>query len=114
MRKKDIFTHVFQTIKNATLGNNDNNILPLTSMATGMHIALESLQRQTKRARKGCSYNEEEMMLLCKYKKEYKSKTTHQERDMMLRNYILVDIFNYWSAKNIELGETEVQNRTKV
>lgn len=84
------------------------------SLTTQLPTALASIQPHARKTRRECSYNEEERALLGKYKKEYKSKTIHQEREMLLRNYILVDIFNHWSTKNVKLDEMEVHKWTKV
>jgi hypothetical protein len=83
-------------------------------MSTAIPAILEALRLKTRKPRKECEYNVEERAVLDKYKKQYKAKTSAEEREMMLRNYILVDIFNHWHAKGIDLSEEEVPIRMKV
>ena len=69
---------------------------------------------QSRRPRKGCLYNAEELHVLNKHKEDYRSKTTHRERASLLRTTIFVDIFNYWDFKQITLDEKEIQDRMQV
>jgi len=49
--------------------------------------------------RKTGRYSKEEKEVLMKYKDNYRRTTTTEERYDLLRNRILVDIFNFWYAK---------------
>jgi hypothetical protein len=53
----------------------------------------------TKQPRKGSRYSREEIVVISKYKAEYKDQTTRALRANVLRNKILVDLFNYWDVK---------------
>lgn len=53
----------------------------------------------TKQPRKDAHYSREEMTIIGKYKNEYKDQTTKTLRAHVLRNKILVDIFNYWDGQ---------------
>ena len=50
----------------------------------------------TKKPRRGALYSREEIKVISKYKVEYKDQTTKTLRAHVLRNKILVDLFNYW------------------
>jgi hypothetical protein len=54
---------------------------------------------KTRKARKNVLYSREEVVVLSKYKSEYKDRTTKPLRAHVLRNKILVDIVNYWDAE---------------
>ena len=53
----------------------------------------------TKQPRKGARYSQEEIKVISKHKTEYKDQTTRSLRANVLRNNILVDLFNYWDAQ---------------
>ena len=53
----------------------------------------------TKPARRGARYSREEIEVISKHKSEYKDQTTRPLRADVLRNKILVDMFNYWDDK---------------
>jgi len=55
---------------------------------------------ETRRARRGATYSREELEVISKYKDEYKEQTTRPLRAHVLRNKILVDLFNYWWQEN--------------
>lgn len=74
---------------------------------------LQSLQQKTRQPRQGCQYNQEEMVVLRKYKEVYRNTITHEERDSLLQQSILVDIFNHWDSKNIRPTGPEAQQRAK-
>jgi len=59
-------------------------------------VIVQALQKKGRKISKECQYNSEEWTILGKYKEEYRKKTTHEDRDILMRNHILVDIFNYW------------------
>jgi hypothetical protein len=50
-----------------------------------------------KQPRRGALYSREEMVVLRKYKDEYKEQTTRPLRANVMRK-ILVDIFNHWNV----------------
>jgi len=58
-------------------------------------VIMQALQKKGCKIRKECQYNSEERTILGKYKEELRKKTTHEDRDILMRNHILVDIFNY-------------------
>ena len=67
-----------------------------------------------KQPRKGTLYSREEIAIISKYKTEYKDQTTRPLRVHVLRNKILVDIFNYWDQQGVLLSEEIVLQRAKV
>lgn len=82
-------------------------------MSTAVPGILQAIQK-TRKIRKECEYTPEERAVLGKYKEEYKSKTTTEEREMLLRTRILVDIFNHWHTQNVDLSPEEGHTRIKV
>ena len=52
-------------------------------------------------SRRKCQYTEDEKKILENYKEEYRKTTTTAERHNLLRNHILVNIFNFWYEKGI-------------
>lgn len=56
----------------------------------------------------------DEIAVISKYKSEYKEQTTRSLRAHVMRNKILVDIFNYWDQKGVLLSEEAVLQRAKV
>src|SRR5271155_4973506 len=84
-------------------------------MATEISAMAQILQKKKRNEmRKGCRYNREELAVLLPYKAHYRSKTTHDDRDKLLRSSILVDIFNHWLSTGVDLTEVEVQKWEKV
>jgi hypothetical protein len=67
-----------------------------------------------RKPRKSSVYNVEERTLLAQYKQQYRSLPTREERLSLVRNKILVDIFNYWSGKGVNLTPDESHLRMKV
>ncbi len=69
----------------------------------------------TKQPRRGAVYNWDEIAVISKYKAEYKEQTTKALRAHVLRNKILVDIFNYWDEQGIlPTDEKECVEKVKV
>jgi len=69
----------------------------------------------TRKPRRGALYSREEIAVLSKYKAEYKDQTTKPLRAHVLRNKILVDIFNYWDVqKTLPADEEACVDRVKV
>jgi hypothetical protein len=69
----------------------------------------------TKPPRRGTLYSRAEILVLSKYKEEYKDQTTRALRANVLRNKILVDLFNYWDLQNtLPLDGVESMERVKV
>jgi hypothetical protein len=69
----------------------------------------------TKLPRRGTLYSQEEILVISKYKAEYKEQTTRPLRANVLRNKILVDLFNHWDAqKTLPLDEAAAIERVKV
>jgi hypothetical protein len=84
-------------------------------MATEIPAVAQILQKKKRQEiRKGCTYSKEELTVLLPYKEQYRSKTSHDDRDKLLRSSILVDIFNHWLNTGVDLTEVEVQKREKV
>ena len=50
----------------------------------------------TKHPRRGAQFSRKEIEVISKYKDEYKEQTTRPLRANVLRNKIMVDLFNYW------------------
>lgn len=60
---------------------------------------LKGVNQNNRGPRKKGRYSKEEKAVLNKYKHDYRKTTTTEERFDLLRNRILVDIFNFWYAK---------------
>ncbi len=60
---------------------------------------MSHLVPKTKKPRRDAQYSREEIAVISKYKAEYKDQTTRPLRAHVLRNKILVDIFNYWDVQ---------------
>jgi len=68
-----------------------------------------------KQPRQGTLYSRGEIQAISKYKAEYKEQTTRALRANVLRNKILVDLFNYWDVQNmLPSDEVESMERVKV
>ena len=63
----------------------------------------------TKQPKQGTLYSKGELLVITKYKAEYKEQTTRALRANVLRNKILVDLFNYWDVQNT-LPSNEVES----
>ena len=69
----------------------------------------------TKKPRRDALYSQEEMKVISKYKAEYKEQTTKALRAHVLRNKILVDMFNFWDANGtLPTEEAECMGWVKV
>jgi len=69
----------------------------------------------TKQPRRGALYSREELAVISMYKAEYKDQTTRTLRAHVLRNKILVDIFNYWDVQGtLPSDEAVCVQRVKV
>ena len=69
----------------------------------------------TKKPRRGALYSREEIDVISKYKEEYKDQTTRALRAHVMRNKILVDIFNYWDVQGtLPSDEAVCGERVKV
>ena len=69
----------------------------------------------TKKPRRGALYSREEIEVISKYKEEYKDQTTRALRAHVMRNKILVDIFNYWDLQGtLPSDEVVCGERVKV
>lgn len=68
-----------------------------------------------KHPRRGTLYSNGELKVISIYKAEYKEQTTRALRANVLRNKILVDLFNYWDVQNmLPLDEVASMQRVKV
>lgn len=82
---------------------------------TTLTPAGEAFPPRTRQPRQGCQYNAEEVGILNKHKANYRKTTMHEERDVMLRTTILVDIFNHWvTIKGLTFDENEIRKHMKV
>jgi hypothetical protein len=69
----------------------------------------------TKLPRRGTLYSRDEIQVISKHKAEYKDQTTRPLRANVLRNKILVDLFNYWDVqKTLPSDEAESIEQVKV
>src|SRR5258705_13676973 len=69
----------------------------------------------TRRPRRGALYTREEITVIAKHKAEYKDQTTRALRAHVLRNKVLVDIFNYWDVQGtLPSEEAACVQRVKV
>jgi hypothetical protein len=85
------------------------------STEVDLPAVLQKIRDQAGKTRKGCQYTNEEKAILGKYKEEYRALTTHEDRDLLLRNKILVDIFNHWFRKEqVMPSPEEIVTRRKV
>lgn len=78
---------------------------------------LEAVDKGGRGSKKKCRYNEDEKKVLEIYKDEYRKTTTTPERHNIIRNHILVDIFNFWYEKGIvtpSIGEEALSVLVKV
>ena len=78
---------------------------------------LDVVQRRDCGTRKKCRYTEDEKKVIEIYKEEYRKTTSTAERHILIRNHILVDIFNFWYDKGIvttSIGEEALSERIKV
>lgn len=85
--------------------------LPLRDVLVGV---VESSKRRRPKGK--CHFSKEEKQVLEKYKDLYKKSTTTEQRLDVLRNYLLVDIFNFWHAKGevtSDISEAGVAERVK-
>ena len=78
----------------------------------GTYVALLDRQRSPRKKRK---YSPDEIKVLEKHKEEYRDKTSTNDRQSLLQDFILVDIFNFW-YKNGEITEdiSEDDFRTRI
>jgi hypothetical protein len=73
------------------------------------------MQGEGTMSRKGCRYSQAERDVLSRHKEEYKSKTTPEEREQVLKQKVFVDIFNHWFATEGTMpGEEESKKRVSV
>jgi hypothetical protein len=69
----------------------------------------------TKPPRRGTLYTKEELLVISKYKAEYKEQTTRALRANVMRTQILVDLFNLWDGQNrLPSNDVESMRRVKV
>jgi hypothetical protein len=85
-------------------------------VVTGSILAVMAhLIPTTKQPRRGTLYAKGELQVITKYKAEYKEQPTRVLRANVLRNKILVDLFNYWDVQNtLPLDGVESMERVKV
>jgi hypothetical protein len=75
---------------------------------------LQTIQENSRKTREGCRYTEEERRVIGKYKKEYRKLTTREARAELFQTKILVDIFNFWDSRQMEVGGDVGNSRIKV
>lgn len=70
---------------------------------------------KTRKPRGDAHYTREEILVINKYKEEYKEQTTRELRANIFKTKILVDLFNFWLEKGIgPKNEEESADRMKV
>lgn len=85
------------------------------TMVLNIPSTLAALEGESGKSRKGCRYSDAERAVLSKYKEEYKSKTTPEAREQVLKQKVFVDIFNYWYSKEGAMpSEEESKKRVAV
>jgi hypothetical protein len=80
----------------------------------GTYVALRDRQRSPRKKRK---YSSDEITVLEKYKDKYRDKMTTNDRQSILQDFILVDIFNFWYEKGeitADISEEEFKTRIQV
>jgi hypothetical protein len=107
-------------------------LLPHTSMSTPIDSELprlpeiaipirdvygKAVEKKPRAPRKKSRYSQEEKLVLEKYKHAYRKTTNADERYDLLRNRLLVDIFNYWFEKGEvtpAIGEKALSEKIRV
>ena len=75
---------------------------------------MSQLIPDTRRQRRDAIYTKEEMTVIGKYKEEYRTRTTKEERKHVMMK-ILLDIFTYWDERgNIAADDEENAERARV
>ena len=62
---------------------------------------LEAVTNKTRKPRKNSFLTTEEKSIIDKYKDQYRNMTKTDDRCNLLRNHILVNIFNVWYEKGV-------------
>src|SRR5882762_3016946 len=78
---------------------------------------LEAVKDKPRAPRKKSRYDTDVRSVLDKYRHRYRKLTTTQERRDLLRNYILVDMFNFWYERGEvtpDIAEDDLCERIKV
>jgi hypothetical protein len=76
---------------------------------------MSNLIPTTRRPRQGTRYSREELVVMSRYKAEYKEQTTKALRAHVFRTKILVDMFNYWDKEGtLPLEDESCTERVKV
>lgn len=68
-------------------------------------VYLDAVRNKTRKPRSKCRLSMAERNVINKYRDEYRGQTTMDGRNDLLRNLILVDIFNYWYKEGIVTAE---------
>jgi ribosomal protein S14 len=82
-----------------------------------MASSIPSIPRDTgaKKQRQGCKYTSAERAIISKFKDEYLSKTTFEEREQLIKGKVVADIFKYWlEREGVEPSESETKQRIEV
>jgi hypothetical protein len=80
-------------------------------------VYLEAVTNKARKPRSQCALSTSERNVINKYREEYRSKTTTEERTDVLRNNILVDIFNHWFNQGVvtaDINADDLSERIKV
>jgi len=78
------------------------------------YIAFRDRQRSPRKKRK---YSAAEIEVLERYKDVYRKKTSTNDRQDLLQNFILVEIFNFWYSKKeipADISEADLSERIEV
>jgi hypothetical protein len=89
-----------------------------TQIATPLPMAyLEAVQNRGRKPRKKSLLTTEEKGVIDKYRDVYRNMTKTEDRCNILRNNILVDIFNFWFQGGVistEISPEDLSERIKV
>ena len=82
-----------------------------------MDFSISSIPTDTgnKKQQQGCKYTSAEHAIISRFKDEYLSKRTPEEREQVIKGKVVVDIFKYWLGREgVEPSERETKRRINV
>jgi hypothetical protein len=68
---------------------------------------MSAIPPRARKPRKDALYSRDEITVLNRYKEQYRQLTTSEARGDLIRNYVLVDIFNFWTQKGMAPKDEE-------
>lgn len=78
---------------------------------------LEAITNKSRKPRGKSLLTTADKNIINKYKEDYRSKSTTEERSALLRDHILVDIFNFWYNNGVipaDLTAEQLSERIQV